>query len=92
MEDRMSRAEVDDRLKRSGWKKVSSDNSKKINKSWWVPKRRGKVVMFEDLPPHLDAYQTGKLYEIGRDEFSLSYRPDAKLLCLIYYKEEEILW
>ena len=48
-------------------------------------------MMFEDLPPHLDAMHTGKLYEIGRDEFSLSHDPDSNFLCLTYYKEKEVI-
>ena len=87
MEERMSRAEAEDRLRRFGWRKLYSENSKILNRSWWVPKRRGKVMKFEDLPPHLDAMHTGKLYEIGRDEFSLSHDPDSNFLCLTYYKE-----
>ncbi len=91
MEERMSRAESEDRLRRFGWRKVCSKDSKISNRSWWVPKRRGKLMIFEDLPPHLNAIHTGKLYEIGRDEFSLSYEPDAKFLCLTYYKEKEAI-
>jgi hypothetical protein len=56
-----------------------------LNSSWWVPKRRGKVVMFEDLPLLLGAVHTGKLHEVGRDEFSLSHDPDNNYLCLTYY-------
>jgi hypothetical protein len=48
-------------------------------------------MMFEDLPPHLNAIHTGKLYEIGRDEFSLPYEPDAEFLCLTYYKGKEVI-
>ncbi len=91
MEERMSRAEAEDRLKRSGWRKIWSRDSKVFNRSWWVPKRRGEVMIFEDLPLHLDAIHTGKLDEIGRDEFSLSYDRDGKFLCLTYYKEKEVI-
>ena len=52
MEERMSRAEAEDRLRRFGWRKACSKDSKISNSSWWAPKRRDNVMMLEDLPPN----------------------------------------
>ena len=73
-------------LRRCGWKKAWSANTKRQNWSWWVPKRVGAVIGFDRLPHYLGTTSLHDQNLTFREEFDLLFDPRSRFLCMTFFR------